>query len=144
KSMDALLDLTRLSGYPGFPARAIITKGEKVVGYDPDETVRVAGETDKIWYASPKDPNILCKGDTSSDELDGHYFAFYIYHDLVADPAEKKEIAEVCRAILNNILDHDYTLVGHTRRKTSSAVFGPKYSNDDPQRREERGLNSIS
>src|SRR5205814_1503173 len=74
KSMDALLDLTKLSGVPGYPARAIINKGEKVYGYDPNETVRVPGETDKIWFQSPVDPNVLCKGDTSSDELDGHYF----------------------------------------------------------------------
>ena len=144
KSMDALLDLTRLSGYPGFPARALIFKGEKVDGYDPNETVRIAGEPDKIWYASPTAPNVLAKGDTSSDELDGHYFAFYIYHDLVADAAEKKAIAEVCRAVTNNLLDNNYTLIGHTGRKTRWGVFGPHYINDDPMWVVERGLNSLS
>jgi hypothetical protein len=143
ESMQALLDLTRLSGYPGFPARAIIRKGENVSGYDPNETVRVAGETDKIWYASPKDPSILCKGDTSSDELDGHFFAYYIYHELVADAKEKEQIAQVCRAITNNLLDHNYTLVGHTGRRTLWGAFGPQFMNDDPRWFDERGLNSI-
>jgi hypothetical protein len=142
-SMDALLDLTRLSGYPGFPGRAIIRKGEEVTGYDPEETVRVEGETDKIWYTSPADPNLLVKGDTSSDELDGHFFAYQIYYDLAATEAEKPEIRKVVRAILNNILDHDYTLVGHTGRKTLWGVFGPQYLNDDPRWSDERGLNSI-
>lgn len=143
ESMEALLDLTRLSGYPGCPARAIIRKGENVTGYNPEETVRIEGETDKIWYASPKDPNILCKGDTSSDELDGHYFAYYIYYDLVADAKEKEEIRQVCRAITNNLLDHDYTLVGHTGRRTRWGAFGPQFMNDDPRWFDERGLNSI-
>ncbi len=144
KSMEALLDLTRLSGYSGFPARAIILKGELVDGYDPNETVRIEEEPDKIWYTSPKDPNVLCKGDTSSDELDGHYFAFHLYHELVANAEEKKEIATICRAITNNLLDNDYTLVGHTGRKTRWGVFGPKYINEDPRWWEERGLNSLS
>ena len=144
KSMDALLDLTRLSGIKGFPARALIRKGEIVDGYDPAETVRIEGEPDKIWYTSPKDPGILAKGDTSSDELDGHYFAFYIYHDLVADSAEKKAISEVCRAITNNLLDNDYTLIGHTGRKTRWGVFGPQFINEDPRWVVERGLNSLS
>ncbi len=142
-AMDALLDLTRLSGYPGFPARAIIRRGETASGYDPEETVRIDGEADKIWYASPKNPNILCKGDTSSDELDGHYFAMYVYYDVAADAQEKRAIQEVCRAITNNLLDHDYTLVGSTGRKTRWGVFGPQYLNDDPRWFDERGLNSI-
>jgi hypothetical protein len=142
-SMKALLDLVRLSGYPGFPARAILRKDEVASGYDPNETVRVAGETDKIWYTSPLDKNLLIKGDTSSDELDGHYFAWYLYHELVADATEKKELAAIVRAVTNNILDHEYTLVGHTGRKTLWGVFGPQFINDDPRWFQERGLNSI-
>jgi hypothetical protein len=143
KSLNALLDLVRLSGYPGYPARAIIRKGEVVDGYDPAETVRVPGETDKIWYESPTHPGVLCKGDTSSDELDGHYFAWYVYHELAATKEEKAEIARVCRAVTDNLLSHDFTLVGHTGRKTRWGVFGPQYLNEDPQWVEERGLNSI-
>src|SRR5262249_6400579 len=80
KSMFAMLDLAKFTGIPGFPARAIIFKGEEVTGYDAQETVRVRGETEKIWFTSPVDPNVLCKGDTSSDELDGHYFAWQVYY----------------------------------------------------------------
>jgi hypothetical protein len=140
--MNTILDLVRLSGYPGFPARAMINKGEIVNGYDPDETVRIDGETDKIWYTSPVDPNVICKGDTSSDELDGHYFAWYLYYDLVADETEKNEIRKVVSAVTDNLLRNNYTLVGHTGRKTRWGVFGPQYLNDDPLWHEERGLNS--
>ncbi len=142
KSMEAMLDLVRLSGHPGFPARAVIRKGEEVTGYDPTETVRIESEKDLIWYQSPVDANTLVKGDTSSDELDGHYFAWLLYHDLVADDAEKREIARIVAAVTDNILTHDYTLVGHTGRKTRWGVFGPRFINDDPFWWEERGLNS--
>ncbi len=142
KSMQALLDLVRLSGVAGFPARAVIRKGEKVEGYDPDETVRIEDETEKIWYPSPVDPNVLCKGDTSSDELDGHYFGWYVYYELAADEEEKRQIREVTRAVTDNILLHGYTLVGHTGRKTRWGVWAPKYLNDDPRWWDERGLNS--
>ncbi len=143
KSLQALLDLVRLSGYPGFPARAIIKKGEKVTGYQPHETVRVDGETDPIWYASPSHPEYICKGDTSSDELDGHYFAWYVYYECVANKEEKKQIADVCRAVTDNLLRNGFTLVGHTGRKTRWGVFAPEYLNEDPRWVDERGLNSL-
>ena len=43
------------------------------------------------------DPQILCKGDTSSDEMDGHYFAWLVYYDLVANDDEKRQIRDVVR-----------------------------------------------
>ncbi|HLV79486.1 MAG TPA: hypothetical protein VKT32_04360 [Chthonomonadaceae bacterium] len=143
KSMWAMRDLMRFSGMPGYPARAIFRKGEEVDGYDPNETVRVPGETDKIWYVSPVDPNVMCKQDTSSDETDGHYFAYSVFYDLVADDAEKAAIRENVRALTDNILNHDLTLVGPTGRKTLWGVWAPRYLNDDPDRWEDRGLNSL-
>lgn len=149
KSMLAMLDLIRYTGVPGFPARAVIDRsqekiGRDVEGYNAEETVRIPGETDKIWFPSPVDPNVLCKGDTSSDELDGHYFAWMVYHDLVADAAEKKQIRATVEAVTDNLLRHDLTLVGPTGRKTRWGVYHPKYINDDPLWWEERGLNSLS
>ncbi len=146
RAMDALLDLERLTGIPGYPARSIITDDELragVGGFDADETVRIDGETDKIWFRSPVDPKVWCKGDTSSDEIDGHYFAWYLYHDLVADDAEKKRVAATVRRVTDHILAHDLTLVGHTGRKTRFGVWTPHFLNEDPRWHEERGLNSV-
>lgn len=142
--MNAMLDLVRLSGYPGYPARAIVRKDEGCDGFNPTETVRVAGETDPIWYQSPVDPSLMCKGDTSSDELDGHYFGWYVYYELVADKKEKEEIARICRAVTDNLLSHNFNLIGHTGRVTRWGVFEPAVINSDPHWIEERGLNSLS
>ncbi|MFM7322373.1 MAG: hypothetical protein ACKO5K_12735, partial [Armatimonadota bacterium] len=70
KSLDALLELERLTGIPGYPARAVLTDEEikaGTTGFDPNETVRTAGDQEKIWFRSPVDPAVWCKGDTSSD-----------------------------------------------------------------------------
>lgn len=143
KSLEAMRDLSRYSGVAGFPARAIFRIGESVTGYDANETVRVRGETDRIWYTSPVDKSIVCKGDTSSDETDGHYFAYLVYYDLVADDAEKAEIRATVRALTDNILQHDYTLVGPTGRHTRWGIWSPQFLNDDPVWWEERGLNAL-
>lgn len=133
KSLRALLELVRVTGIPGFPARAIIRQGEQVEQSDPGPN----------WYPSPVDPNITYKNDTSSDEIDGHYMAWYVYSELVADAQEKQEIAEVCRAVTNHLLDHDYTLVGPTGKPTRWGVWRPAWLNNDPKWAAERGLNSL-
>ena len=146
RSLNALLDLERLSGIPGFPARAMVTDEEiaaGVRGYDPEGKVHAIGETAKVWYRSPARPGLWCKGDTSSDELDGHYFAWYLYHDLAADDAEKAEIAGVVRRVTDGILANNLTLVDHTTRKTRWGVWSPELINKDPLFYDLRALNSI-
>lgn len=143
RSIDALLDLQRYTGVPGFPARALLRKGEEASGYDPKETVRVPGETDRIWFPSPRDPDVLCKGDTSSDETDGHYFALALYYDLVAGEEEKPALRSAVRALTDNILGHQLTLVGPTGRATRWGVWNPTILNEDPAWWEERGINAL-
>jgi hypothetical protein len=146
RSMNSLLDLERLSGIPGFPARAMVTERELkagVHGFNPDARVHAPGETAKAWYRSPTVAGLWCKGDTSSDELDGHYFAWYLYHDLVADSAEKKEIAAVVRRVTDGIIRNHYTLVDHTGRKTRWGIWAPELINGDPFYDGLRALNSL-
>jgi hypothetical protein len=146
KSMNALLDLERLSGIPGFPARAVVTDLELRAGahgFNPEAKVHAPGETAKAWYRSPKVTGLWCKGDTSSDELDGHVFAWYLYHDLVADSAEKKEIAGVVRRVIDGIIRNHYTLVDHTGRKTRWGIWAPDLINRDPFYHGLRALNSL-
>jgi hypothetical protein len=145
-ALDGMIELERLTGIPGYPARAVVTDDELKNGVDGvnlDETVRVPGETDKIWFRSPVDPTVWCKGDTSSDEMDGHYFAWYVYHELVADKAEKEQLAAIVRRATDHILDHGLNLVGHTGRKTRWGIWAPELINHDPFWYEVRPLNSL-
>ncbi len=146
QALNAMLDLERLSGIPGYPARAVVMDEELaagVQGFDPKDTVRVPGETDLIWFRSPVEKNVWCKGDTSSDELDGHYFAWLTYYDLAATDEEKAKIAATCRRITDNIIAGGYNLIGHTGRKTRWAIFSPETLNDDPAWWDQRQMNSL-
>jgi hypothetical protein len=146
QALEAMLELERLTGIPGYPARAVVTDEELAAGatgFDPNETVRVDGETDKIWFRSKVEKNVWCKGDTSSDELDGHYFAWLTYYDLVATDEEKRKIAATCRRVTDNIIAGGYNLIGHTGRKTRWGVWAPKFLNDAPFWWDQRPLNSL-
>jgi hypothetical protein len=145
-ALDAMLELERLTGIPGYPARAVVTDAELKAGIDGvnlEETVRVPGEKDRIWFRSPVDPTIWCKGDTSSDELDGHYFAWYVYYELVADKAEKEQLAAIARRATDHILKNGLNLIGHTGRKTRWGIWAPELINHDPFYYELRPLNSL-
>ena len=48
------------------------------------------------WHTSTSIPGWRWKGDTSSDEVVGHMFAYPIVYDLVAkEDGEKKEVEEL-------------------------------------------------
>jgi hypothetical protein len=53
------------------------------------------------WHRSA-DGRWWWKGDTSSDEVDGHYFAYAVYYDVAATEDEKREI----RPFVARITDH--------------------------------------
>lgn len=106
---------------------------------------------DKRWKAYeprwPKsaDGQWYWKSDTSSDELDGHYFFYPLYHDLVAETeAEKERVREVVRDLTDHMIKHDFGLMDIDGTLTRWAQFGPKSLNEDPYWWPERGLNSLS
>ena len=105
---------------------------------------------DKMWRAySPRwptteDGKYYWKSDTSSDELDGHYFFYGLYYDLVADTEEEKErVREIVRDNIDHMIDHDFCLFDHAG-PTRWADYSPKSVNHDIRWFAERGLNSLS
>ena len=150
-----LVDVTRGGPHSppdGFPARSILPTG----GIDPNvsdspERDRARRTRDAFWkviaprWPKSADGQWYWKSDTSSDELDGHYFFYALYHDLVArDEAERSEVAAVVDRITSHLLAHDYALVDHDGTPTRWAVFGPEALNAQPRWIDERGLNSLS
>lgn len=137
---------------PGFVARTILPAD----GPDPnagrvESDRRFREERDGLWkvidprWPTSADGQWYWKSDTSSDELDGHFFFYGLYHDLVADSdAERTEVRETVLAIVDHLIDHGGSLVDHDGQRTRWAVFGPEQLNDDQDWWEERGLNSLS
>ncbi len=143
ESVTALLDLERRTPIPGFPARALVKEGEKVIKsggeWHRTETYVAAGESEP---GPSSDGAWEWKGDTSSDELDGHFFALPIFHDLVADEEQKQEIREVVERIMDHLIENDFLLIDLDGKATRWGVFSPQYLNDSWEA--ERGLNSLS
>ncbi|MGC8833880.1 MAG: two-component regulator propeller domain-containing protein [Armatimonadota bacterium] len=128
QSIDALIKLQEVTPIPGFPARAFVLRGEKVV--------KSEGE----WHPTP-DGSGEWKGDTSSDELDGHFFAFSVYYDLVAEGEEKQRVAKAAAAIADHLLEHGLLLVDVDGEHTTWGVFSPELLNGPWEA--QRGLNSL-
>jgi hypothetical protein len=50
------------------------------------------------------------KGDTSSDEMNGHMMGYHFYYDLVADAERKERVAQHVDNIMSHIIKNDYDL----------------------------------
>jgi len=138
----------------GFIARTVLPITEpdpnKRPGYTLAGQKKNQQERDRMWRAyEPRwpvteDGKYYWKSDTSSDELDGHYFFYALYFDLVADTkAEKDRVREIVRDNINHMIDRDFKLCDHAG-PTRWADYSPSSLNHDPRWFVERGLNSLS
>jgi hypothetical protein len=137
----------------GFVARSVLpTSGPNPNLIDTrahDEQKRQ--KEDRLWKVmSPRwpvsaDGKWYWKTDTSSDELDGHFFFYALYYDLVASTDdERRRVREQVSAIADHLLDHNFHLVDYDGQPTRWGVFNPESLNHDSNWWEERSLNSLS
>jgi len=131
RGMQALVRLEAITGKPGFPARSFVK-----VGVD-------APPGDGEWHDTP-DKQWRWKGDTSSDEIVGHYFVFPVYYDLVADEEEKPGLRAAIERITNHILDNNYQLVDVDGQRTRWGWWGPEVVWEDPDETGLRALHILS
>ena len=126
KAVEALLFLEEVTGKRGFPARSYIRKGDRM-------------PTDGEWHWTA-DGQIYWKGDTSSDEIVGHFFAFSIAYDLLPDAALKARIVATARRIMDHIIAGGYHLLDLDGQPTKWGKWSLKYFAEDP---EDSALNSL-
>ncbi len=131
RGMEAIVRLESITGISGFPARSFIRAGVDVQPKD--------GE----WHATP-DKAWRWKGDTSSDEIVGHYFVYPIYLDLVADESEKATLRAAIDRITTHILDHNYQLIDVDGQRTRWGWWGPDAIWEDPDETGLRALHILS
>ncbi|MCA9171614.1 MAG: hypothetical protein KDB23_28295, partial [Planctomycetales bacterium] len=106
---------------------------------------------DRMWkvyeprWPKSADGKWYWKSDTSSDELDGHYFFYPLYYDLVAKTDEERaQVRAVVRDLTDHLIEHEFNLVDHDGQPTRWGVFSPESLNHDIRWSVERGLNSLS
>jgi hypothetical protein len=137
----------------GFVARSILpASGPDPNRADSVEHDRQMRETrDRLWKTlTPRwplsaDGKWYWKADTSSDELDGHYFFYGAYYDLVArSEDEKRAVREHVAALTDHLVDHNFQLVDHDGNPTRWGIFDPQNLNHNVDFSTERGMNSLS
>lgn len=135
-ALEAMLRLESVTGIPGFPARAIAAPGED---RDPGGEWHPAGNG-RFW-----------KGDTSSDELVGHFFADWVAYNLLpAGPPPgdapgtdlRDRAANEAARIAERLIDRGLRLVGPDGRMTRWGDYTPQYFKTS-EGAEDAGLDSL-
>ena len=133
RAVEAMIKLTQVTGKPGFTARATRYSHEENFGTENREE----------WHYCADNPDCEWLGETSSDEMTGHFYAYGIYFDLVADDEEKAKIADVVRAITDHIIDNNFHLTDIDGVPTTWANWEPDLLNNDDRWYYEKGTNSL-
>ncbi|MBI4557210.1 MAG: exo-alpha-sialidase [Candidatus Hydrogenedentes bacterium] len=143
KGMHALVMLQNASGTPGLVARSVLPPEE---GLKKREQMKDARRRDQReqWQPTP-DGSMYWKSDTSSDEIDGHYFAFYAYWRHVAQfiPEERALIEKQVRDVTDYIIGNSYVLMDWDGERTTWGYWSPEIVNGDPNHYGDNGLNSL-
>jgi hypothetical protein len=126
-----------ITGKSGFIARAIWSvKGDKG-----QRENRGSGGLPAKWYPT-KDGLWIWKGDTSSDEVDSHFYAVSLFHDLAAKGREKERARDHLARIAAHIMDHGWVLEDMDGQPTRWGRWDPKYLMS-PYGAESLGLNGM-
>jgi hypothetical protein len=142
KGFEAMELLSTITGsYPSFTARTFCKVSDGDIGCNPPDP--------KCWYEcwhnSPNMPGWQYKGDTSSDELTGHFATYALVYDHIANtPEQKKRVLTLMEGLLMGIIDNNlYLMDPFTGNRTYWGFWNPKELNDEPEHYSERGLNSL-
>jgi hypothetical protein len=129
KTYLAMEQLETITGIPGYPARSLVAA---------NESTGEGGE----WHLT-RDKKKKWKGDTSSDEIVGHLFAYPLFYDLVAEGEMKERVKNLVHRIMTHIVDHDFHLIDLDGKPTRWAIWNPDSLNFKPNWWYERGINSL-
>ncbi len=155
RALAFLSEVTQGGTHPapkGFIARTVVPTSEP----DPNPQFDLAydlrrNKADSLWkIIQPRWPvdetgGWYWKNDSSSDELDGHFFGYAIYFDRVcATDAERDAVREVVRRVIDHILSHGCNLVDYDGTPTRWGRLSPDDLNRNEAWYDERGLNSFS
>lgn len=135
RSMKAMGYLAKITGVKGFTARAVRFEGDEGYG----TVVKRDGEE---WHPAP---NGECEwlGETSSDEMTGHFFGFSLYYDFCANDEEKEYIKEIVCDIVDHILENNYRLCDVDGLPTTWAIWDPNQLNRNSMWQWEKCINSL-
>lgn len=135
ESMEALYLLQNVTGIEGLVARTVVAAD--------DPYVEKSREQDN-WHETD-DGQYWWRDDVSSDQIDGHYLAFYMYYTHIAkdEPAEKARLVKQLRQVTDYIVDNDYQIIDWDGEKTMWGWFDPVSLNEKHIHFQESGIYSL-
>jgi hypothetical protein len=128
--------LEALSGIPGFPARSVWVKGER--GH---QAGHGSGNHVAEWHDAA-DGRFEWKGDTSSDEICSHFYAFTLFLDLVAEGEEIAQARTYISRVAGHLVDHGWQLIDVDGKPTRWGRWDPDYFLTD-EGKYDRGLQAV-
>lgn len=149
----ALEFLQTVTGTNGFVARTVVPSDWSKMA-DANETISLSEAVERRvrdprykpvetrWRPSA-DGKWLWKGDTSSDEITGHFMGYLFYYDLAADEAAKERVRGHVRKVMDCIIEGGYVLRDLDGTHTRWGVWSPELLNGDPEWSVERPINSF-
>lgn len=118
----AMIWLDAVTPKDGFIARAIWSK----VGDLDRRSTGGSGGLPAKWY--PTDDGLwFWKGDTSSDEVDAHFYSVSIFHELAAKGVEKERAKRHLARIATHIIDNGWVLRDMNGKPTRWGRWDPDY-----------------
>lgn len=153
RAFEALEMLQTITDTDGFLARTMIPSNWTEMA-DPNRTYTPQQKAEmqvrdprykpveERWRSS-SDQKWLWKGDTSSDEITGHMFAYLFYYDLAADAERKERVRRLVAKIMDSIIGGGYVLRDIDGKHTRWGVWSPEKLNHDPNWRVEKPINSF-
>jgi hypothetical protein len=139
RAFEGLKMLQNVTGvFPTYPARSYCYTANGDAGCGDED-----GED--RWHASTMYEGVMWKGDTSSDEMNGHFAALPVLYDLVAStPDEKQRVYTIIDGLTEGLIKNDLYLIDPTTgQPTTWGFWNPKEVNGDPAHYSERALNSL-
>ncbi len=135
ESMEAMYLLQNVTGVTGLVARTVVTAD--------DPYVEKAKQQDN-WHETA-DGKYWWRDDVSSDQIDGHYFAFYMYYEHIAknEPAEKARLVKQLRQVTDYIVDNNYQILDWDGERTMWGWWDPVSLNDEHIHYLESGIYSL-
>ncbi len=137
ETFKALVWLGDITAKPGFFARAVWS----VKSDQGARATQGSGGLPAKWNPTP-DGLWLWKGDTSSDEVNSHYYAISLFHDLAAKGPERQRAAKHLADITSHIMDNGWVLRDVDGQPTRWGRWDPEYLLQ-PYGYESRGLNGM-
>ena len=153
KAFGFLSFLYEVTGTDGLFARTIVPADWKQVN-DANRTYtehQLADElvadprykpVEKRWHPSA-DGKWLWKGDTSSDEMDGHYMSYFFFYEYAATEQDKVAIRNHVSKLTTALMKNNYNLIDVDGTHTRWGVWSPEQLNRDPDWSSEKSLNSF-